>query len=362
MRVRVTHCALCRTDAKMWQQGHRDLVLPRVLGHEICGFREETGERFAVWPGKSCGNCPQCRHGAENLCPHIRIVGFHCDGGLAEAVRVSRSSLIPIADNISGELACLAEPLACSLNALEQAQLCAGEKVLIYGGGPVGLMMALVVQSMGAEPLIVENNPLRIQQTETFRMRLGLNAVPQYGGLSSDLVVNACSSLDAFRQGLWQLRSGGRFCLFSGFPDEAEASASLLNEVHYRQLKVVGAYGCTRRQMRPLPGYHTRLTVKLWRSSSKSASRSKRCRPPCRDSPRTEPESRCGFLDVPVHPFMRNTHWRRIVRLLRQPRNAANKYAVGMFQCVRQARRTATGNNKRGRHSRFQAPQFIFQV
>ena len=249
VRVRVTHCALCRTDAKMWQQGHRDLVLPRVLGHEICGFREETGERFAVWPGKSCGNCPQCRHGAENLCPHIQIVGFHCDGGLAEAVSVPRSSLIPIADNVSGDLACLAEPLACSLNALEQAQLRAGEKVLIYGGGPVGLMMARVGSSMGAEPLIVENNPLRIQQTETFRMRLGLNAVPQYGGLSSDLVVNACSSLDAFRQGLPQLRSGGRFCLFSGFPDEAEASASLLNEVHYRQLKVVGAYGCTRRQM-----------------------------------------------------------------------------------------------------------------
>jgi len=249
VRVRVTHCALCRTDAKMWQQGHRDLVLPRVLGHEICGFREETGERFAIWPGKSCGNCPQCRHGAENLCPHIQIVGFHCDGGLAEAVSVPRSSLLPIADNVPGELACLAEPLACSLNALEQAQLCAGEKVLIYGGGPVGMMMALVAQSMGAEPLILDNNRQRIQQTETFRMRLGLNAVQQYGGLSSDLVVNACSSLDAFRQGLSQLRSGGRFCLFSGFPDEGEASASLLNEVHYRQLKVVGAYGCTRRQM-----------------------------------------------------------------------------------------------------------------
>jgi len=62
-------------------------------------------------------------------------------------------------------------------------------------------------------------------------------------------VVNACSSLDAFRQGLLQLRSGGRFCLFSGFPDEGEACVSLLNEVHYRQLKVLGAYGCTRRQM-----------------------------------------------------------------------------------------------------------------
>jgi len=87
-------------------------------------------------------------------------------------------------------------------------------------------------------------------------MRLGLNAVPQYGGLSSDLVVNACSSLDAFRQGFRKLRSGGRFCLFSGFPDAGEASASLLNEVHYRQLKVVGLMAVPADKW-PLPGYHT---------------------------------------------------------------------------------------------------------
>jgi L-iditol 2-dehydrogenase len=249
VRLRVTHCAICRTDSKMWQQGHRDLLLPRVLGHEICAFREETGERFIIWPGKSCGACLQCRHGAENLCLHMRIIGFHRDGGFAEAIIVPQSSLIPIPDNVPGELACLAEPLACSLNALETAQLSAGKKVLIYGGGPVGLMMALVAQDLGVEPLVLENNPLRIQQTQAFRTRLGLKAVPQYGGPGLDLVVNACSSLDAFREGLSQLGSGGSFCLFSGFPNQGAVPASLLNEVHYRQLKVVGAYGCTRRHL-----------------------------------------------------------------------------------------------------------------
>jgi L-iditol 2-dehydrogenase len=249
LRLRVTHCAICRTDAKMWRQGHRDLLLPRVLGHEICAVRNETGDRFIIWPGQSCGKCPQCRRGAENLCPHIRIMGFHRDGGFAEAVTVPQGSLIPVPDNVAGDLACLAEPLACCLNALQQAQLSSGKQVLIYGGGPVGLMMALVARELGAEPLILENNPLRVRQSEAFRMRFGLNAVSQCAGSDFDLVVNACASLDAFRQGLAKLASGGCFCLFSGFSTQGEVPASLLNEMHYRQLKVVGAYGCTHRQM-----------------------------------------------------------------------------------------------------------------
>jgi D-arabinose 1-dehydrogenase-like Zn-dependent alcohol dehydrogenase len=57
--IKISHCAIRRTDAKAWQNGQRDLVLPRILGHEICRKHELTGERYVVWPGKSCGTCEQ---------------------------------------------------------------------------------------------------------------------------------------------------------------------------------------------------------------------------------------------------------------------------------------------------------------
>jgi L-iditol 2-dehydrogenase len=63
------------------------------------------------------------------------------------------------------------------------------------------------------------------------------------------VALNACPALDAFAGGLTRLAKGGCFCLFSGFTDQREVAVGLLNEVHYRQLRVVGAYGCTRRQM-----------------------------------------------------------------------------------------------------------------
>ena len=86
VRLKVLSCAICRTDAKMWQQGHRDLLLPRVLGHEIAGINENDGKMYTVWPGQSCGLCNYCLAGRENLCEEMKIIGFHSDGGFASHV------------------------------------------------------------------------------------------------------------------------------------------------------------------------------------------------------------------------------------------------------------------------------------
>ncbi|MCG8566870.1 MAG: alcohol dehydrogenase catalytic domain-containing protein, partial [Desulfobacterales bacterium] len=76
VKAEVLACAVCRTDAKMWDQGHRDLVFPRVLGHEMV-VRDQGGQIYMLWPGKSCGDCPHCRAGRENLCDDMEITGFH---------------------------------------------------------------------------------------------------------------------------------------------------------------------------------------------------------------------------------------------------------------------------------------------
>ncbi len=86
-------CAVCRTDAKMWEQGHRDLVFPRVPGHEMV-VQDEAGARFMVWPGKSCGICAFCRTSRGNLCEDMKITGFHTDGGFAKKALLPKDSLI----------------------------------------------------------------------------------------------------------------------------------------------------------------------------------------------------------------------------------------------------------------------------
>lgn len=247
--LHVSRCALCRTDAKMWAQGQRDLSLPRVLGHEICGTREGTNDRFVVWPGEACAKCVQCMGMAENLCADIKILGFNRDGGLAEKVLVPESSLIRVPTTLADNVACLAEPLACAFNALEQSNVSAGDTVLILGGGPVGLLMSLAVKTMVASPFVVEVNSAKLLRSEAFRGRLSIQAGSTSGSGTFDVAVNACSSVETLFTGISHLRTGGSFCLFSGFGGEEIFPAKTLNEIHYRQLRVVGSYGCTRSQM-----------------------------------------------------------------------------------------------------------------
>ena len=290
--LRVSHCAVCRTDAKMWREGHRDLILPRILGHEICAVDETSGDRFAVWPGRSCGECSHCRAGLENLCRHMSILGFHKDGGFAERIAAPASSLIPVPTTMPGHLACLAEPIACTLNALEQIELSRGKSILIYGGGPLGLFMAMAAREMGAEPFLVETNSRKLERSEGFRMRFGITGSVETKRAEFDAAVNATAALGTLPEGLSRLKSGGWFCLFSGFPKEGLLPVNPINEIHYRQLHVVGAYGCTRAQME--------------RAVSVDRSLSGRYRTAYRRNDRIGPGSGCVILcfvgrDVQVH-------------------------------------------------------------
>ena len=248
--LKVTHCAVCRTDAKMWKMGQRDLVLPRILGHEICGYEMDGQKRFVAWPGKACGTCVQCKQGTENLCETMKVTGFHKNGGFAEYVTVPESSLISIPDELPGNIAALAEPLACAINALEMINVTAGSKVLIYGAGTAGLLIALAVKEKNANPFIAEINSVKIERSKKFQDKTGIKAAQEFNQMKFEFVINAASSVDTFLNGVRMLKSGGGFCLFSGFTDSRSISADLINEIHYLQLKVTGAYGCTRRQIK----------------------------------------------------------------------------------------------------------------
>lgn len=251
--MKVKSSALCRTDVKMWKMGHRDLMLPRVLGHECCAIREDNGRRYVIWPGNACGHCGSCRTGYENLCDAMQILGFHQDGGLAEYTVVSESSLVPVPDNLSDDLASLAEPLACTINALKMADIQDKQKVLIYGAGPVGLMMAYAAKIKGVVPTICEINPEKINLSRVFQNKTGIRVTDRVFDEKFDGVINAAPALEIFKEGIGRLQSRGGFCIFSGFTDTASAVPQeiirALNDIHYRQLRISGAYGCTREQM-----------------------------------------------------------------------------------------------------------------
>ncbi len=245
----VACCAICRTDAKMWNQGHRDLVLPRVLGHEIAGFDETTGELYTIWPGQSCGECRYCAGGRENLCEEMRIIGFHSDGGFSRYVSVPQDSLIPVREKIEPRFLTFAEPVACALNAILQCSPKSNEKIVIYGGGLVGMLAALICLEKGCRVTVIEKSQEKISRLTAFCDLNGIELCKDTIESDFDIALNCCDSHIAFCLCITKLRKGGRFAYFSGLEKNEEIETNLLNLIHYKELALFGAYGPRRSHM-----------------------------------------------------------------------------------------------------------------
>ncbi len=246
----VEACGICRTDAKMWREGHRDLRYPRVLGHEVCARDPQSGSRYVIWPGRSCGKCSACTGGSENRCVEMSILGFHRDGGFAEEVLSPVESLLPVPDGLPSWIAALAEPVACCLNALHKVGLRAGETLRIFGAGPVGLLMALAACDQGARVVIREISAERLELCRRYFDLLSVVVEEEPAREASvDVAVAATGSAEAWSEAVKSVVPGGRVGFFSGLTGCKSVDVSVLNEIHYRELILVGSYGCTRSQM-----------------------------------------------------------------------------------------------------------------
>ncbi|MBU0986860.1 MAG: alcohol dehydrogenase catalytic domain-containing protein [Proteobacteria bacterium] len=270
--IKVKACGICSADVKMISQGHKALIYPRILGHEIAGivamsrtkhFKE--GDRVQVAPGLSCQTCFQCRRGADNQCENREILGFTRDGGFADYLSVPiegslAAMLNPLPEHVSYVDATLAEPLACCINAQEKINIAIKDTVLIVGAGPLGILHAGLARMRGAEKILiaeVEDHRRRTAKTlgvcqvldpsgEHFFQAV-MDATDQRG---VDAIIFACSECGLDQIFFKMLAPGGRISLFSGTPDRLSRLQLDSNLIHYYEFLITGAYGCTAAQNR----------------------------------------------------------------------------------------------------------------
>lgn len=246
--IKTAVTGLCRTDLKIIEVGHRDLVLPRIPGEEIVGTiravgpevaEDNIGKRVYVYPGTSCGECRPCLQGAGNLCRYMKIMGFHRDGGFAEYVLAPLASTIPIPKGCPFDHAVMAEPLSCCLNALELAGLKPSERIGIWGGGPAGAFLSRAAAAMEAQPTVIDPHPGRRGHHA--------HALAEPGDERFDVAIVAVGSAQAYHQALAHLDPRGRLVLFSGLARDEALQAIDFNAIHYEEKTIVGAYGCSYR-------------------------------------------------------------------------------------------------------------------
>jgi L-iditol 2-dehydrogenase len=161
--IEVATVGICGSDVHYFDHGRiADFVVrePLVLGHEASGTiralgaevtDREVGQRVAMEPQETCGRCKQCLSGRYNLCPYVEFFATPpIHGAFAQYVVLDSIRAHPVPDSMSDEAAALIEPLSVGVWAAQKAQVQPGDRVLVTGAGPVGLLCADVARARGA--------------------------------------------------------------------------------------------------------------------------------------------------------------------------------------------------------------------
>ena len=233
--VRVTAVGLCGSDLHWFGEGgigETRISRPLVLGHEIAGVTED-GVRVAVDPAVPCEACELCRDGHPNLCERVRFAGHGAtDGGLREWMAWPERCLLPLPDALSEADGVMLEPLGVALHAVDLGHVRAGDRVGVFGCGPIGLLAIQAARLAGAGRLVATELPARPHRLETAR-RLGAEVFAADGGEARaikgalgrglDVAVEIAGENAAVDAAVDAVRPGARVVL-AGIPAEERTS------------------------------------------------------------------------------------------------------------------------------------------
>ena len=167
--IRIDSVGICGSDMHAFLGHDPRRPAPLILGHEgagtiIGGLLD--GERVTINPLVTCGTCPACLSGRDNLCPTRQIISMPPrEGAFAEYVTMPEANLVIVPKGISFEKAALAEPIACGWHAVRLGKVTmagAGETALVIGGGAIGVGAALSLIAQGiTDVTLSEPNDVR---------------------------------------------------------------------------------------------------------------------------------------------------------------------------------------------------------
>ncbi len=256
VQIRVSHCGICGTDLHIFhgKMDHR-VRMPQVMGHEMAGVVEAAGEgvkgfaagdRVTVRPLDSCGACPACRAGHSHICQKLKFIGIDSPGAFQALWTVPAATLHRLPGALSLEQGALIEPLAVACHDVRLSGVVPGEFAVVQGGGPIGVLIALVARAAGARIVLSEVNPFRLRLAR----ELSLEAVDPHeqdlpalveratGGAGADVVFEVSGSPAGAEMMTRLPRTRGRIVAVAIFGEPPRVD---LFRFFWRELKLIGA-------------------------------------------------------------------------------------------------------------------------
>lgn len=254
--IRVAVAGICGTDLHAYHGKHPFIALPIVPGHEFAGVVEALGPgvpegrlapggKVCVEPSLVCGRCFRCREGRYNICEELKVIGCQTDGAFGEYIAVPWEKVIPIDGAMSFKDAAMLEPLAVGVHAVKLGRVAAGQRILIIGGGVIGLLLAQAARAAGAVVAVADIAEARLQMARSLGIPHAIHSATQplreaVRAIHPDGmdVIFECVGLPAtVRQAIEAARKGSRIVIVGVVNDEVLLPVNLIQD---RELELLG--------------------------------------------------------------------------------------------------------------------------
>lgn len=256
VQLAVAYVGICGTDVHI-KHGAMDgrVSIPEVIGHEMSGTVVAVGDGVSAWrPGDRvtvmpldwCGRCHACRAGHQHVCENLIFVGIDAPGAMQQTWTVPERLLVRLPAEMELERAALTEPTAVAVHDVRRAGVVRGERVLVVGGGPIGLLIGCVAALERANVVISEPHAFRRSVAE----QIGLRAIDPAAcvldtvvaewteGAGADVAFEVSGSEAGLRTATQVLRVRGRLVVVAIHPQPVAVD---LFRVFWRELTLIGA-------------------------------------------------------------------------------------------------------------------------
>lgn len=251
--LRVEVATTCGTDLKVYKYGvHPVLRVPGPFGHEYTGIVHAIGDgvsKFRIGDtviGANTGPCyicSQCKKGSFNHCETLfndMVIGTYADF-VRIPERVVKSNLYKRPQHLKKEIAPLVEPLSSVIHGIKRLVPLSGERGLVIGSGPLGIVFSLLLQSWNVEVSLIGRNRWRNEIALKVGVKNVLHSKEFKPRKPFDFVVDCTGNPEVSEKALEYLESRGRFLLFGGLPKGTRLQV-LADEIHYREINLIGTF------------------------------------------------------------------------------------------------------------------------
>jgi L-iditol 2-dehydrogenase len=277
VRIQIEAALTCGTDLKVFRRGYhaKMIVPPAVFGHELAGVISEVhapsdgsaangqsaikvGDRVVVANSAPCGECFHCRNQQENICDDLLFL----NGAYAESIvvpaRIVQKNLLRLKPSTQFKDAALVEPLACVEQGIEDVNLRAGQRVLVLGAGPIGLMFVALAKQFGCMVTVAGRRAGRLEAAkklgadDVIDIKDGSNLVARIREATRehfDTVIEAVGSPAVWEASVHLVRKGGTVNFFGGCPSGTTVTLDT-TLIHYSDLKLLASFHHTPRAIR----------------------------------------------------------------------------------------------------------------